>query len=93
MRHLDPCHCGGTMKRYATKTLGRVRTRYLKCDRCEATDQEVFYVDDRGRPLYASTFTPADKRNIASSSSSPSIEVTTIARGDHGQDTTGMAEH
>ncbi len=57
MRHLDPCHCGGTMKRYATKTLGRVRTRYLKCDRCEATDQEVFYVDDRGRPLYASTFT------------------------------------
>lgn len=52
MRHLDPCPCSGTMLRYATKTKGRVRTRYLKCDRCQEHGVERFYLDERGRPVF-----------------------------------------
>ncbi len=65
MRHLDPCpHCPGTMRKYCTRTKGKLRTRYLKCDRCETTDQEVFRVDDRGRPIFE-CITPAGTSNIA----------------------------
>ncbi len=55
MRHLDPCpHCPGTMRKYCTRTKGKLRTRYLKCDRCKTTDQEVFRVDERGRAIFES---------------------------------------
>lgn len=59
MRHLDPCKCGGIMRKYCTRTKGRNRTRYLKCDRCSETAQEVFRVDERGRPMFAAFITPS----------------------------------
>ena len=50
-QHLDRCEqCeGGRFRRYCTRTFGNNRTRYLKCDKCGETDQEVFKVDHFGR--------------------------------------------
>lgn len=93
MRHLDPCTCGGTMRQYATKTKGRVRTRYLKCDGCKKRDVERFYVDSQGRPVFAPCVTLQGNSGIETALASPSIEVTTIAKGDHGHDQSGVAEH
>lgn len=60
MRHLDPCPTcqAGTMRKYCTKTKGRNRTRYLKCDACSQHGQEVFRVDAMGRPIFSVCFTP-----------------------------------
>ena len=60
MRHLDPCPTchTGTMRKYCTKTKGRNRSRYLKCDQCDEHGQEVFRVDALGRPLLSTSFTP-----------------------------------
>lgn len=93
MRHLDPCDCGGVMRQYTTKTKGRIRTRYLRCDRCKSRDVERFYVDKQGRPVFAPCITLPDTDTVATSSTVPSIEVTTIARDDHGQDTTKLVQH
>lgn len=64
MRHLDLCHCGGTMRKYCTRTKGKLRTRYLKCDQCGATDQEVFRVDDQGRPVFVANSTPLGNNDV-----------------------------
>lgn len=93
MRHLDPCDCGGVMRQYTTKTKGRIRTRYLKCDRCKTRDVERFFVDKQGRPVFAPCVTSPDNDAVATSSTLPSIEVTTIARDDNEQTATNLAQH
>lgn len=93
MRHLDLCNCGGVMRQYTTKTKGRIRTRYLRCDRCKSCDVERFYVDKQGRPVFATCVTSSDNLPIATTSTVPSIEVTTIAKDDHGPDTTNLAQY
>jgi hypothetical protein len=66
MRHLDPCpSCNaGTMQRYSTKTKGRYRKRYLVCDRCNEHGQEIFPIDELGRPLFSTSFTPPGKHTM-----------------------------
>lgn len=93
MRHLDLCTCGGVMRQYTTKTKGRIRTRYLKCDRCKTRDVERFYVDKQGRPVFAPCVTLLDTDAVATSSTDLSIEVTTIAKGNNGQTATNLAQH
>lgn len=75
MRHLDPCtSCGaGTMRRYSTKTQGHHRRRYLKCDYCGQRGQEVFPVDELGRPLFATSFTPSGNNTMEQLHSTPTM--------------------
>lgn len=56
----DECHVG-TMRRRSTKTVGRTRTRYLKCDHCATTGKEITSIDDRGRDVGI----PSDTNTIA----------------------------
>ena len=72
MRHLDPCpSCSaGTMQRYSTKTKGRYRKRYLACSHCNAHGQEVIPIDELGRPLFSTSFTPPGN-NLLESDKSP----------------------
>ncbi|QDV25953.1 hypothetical protein Q31a_43220 [Aureliella helgolandensis] len=78
MRHLDPCPaCNhGTLRRYSTKTQGNLRRRYLKCDSCHQHGQEVFPVDDLGRPVFPSTFTPAGNTRIDQSCAPDTLDRT-----------------
>ena len=70
MRSLDRCeHCQvGRMKVYTTRTIGVSRIRYLKCDHCHTTDQEVLRVDELGRSiiLTVGTFPSTNTRFITS---------------------------
>jgi len=53
MKSLDRCqNCRvGVMKTYTTRSVGSRRHRYLRCDHCRATGQEIVYLDERGRVL------------------------------------------
>lgn len=93
MRHLDPCTCGGVMRQYTTKTKGRIRTRYLRCDHCKTCDVERFYVDKQGRPVFAECVTWTDTESIGAPSTDVSMKATTSAKGNHGNDTTNLAQH
>ena len=77
MRHLDSClSCSaGTMQRYSTKTKGRYRKRYLVCDRCNEHGQEVFRVDELGRPLFSTRFTPPGNNTLELQPPSPTMNA------------------
>ncbi|MEO8271810.1 MAG: hypothetical protein ABI557_18950 [Aureliella sp.] len=76
MRHLDPCpSCSsGTLRQYSTKTKGHNRRRYLKCDRCNERGQEVFPIDELGRPLFATSFTRPGNNTREQQDSSPTMK-------------------
>ncbi|TWU66892.1 hypothetical protein V7x_24630 [Crateriforma conspicua] len=54
MRSLDPCpKCHtGTMRRQSTRTVGRWRTRYFRCDACGHHGKASNAVDERGRDIF-----------------------------------------
>ncbi|QDV66208.1 hypothetical protein Mal65_53830 [Crateriforma conspicua] len=53
MRALDTCpKCHkGTMRRQSTRTVGRWRTRYFRCDACGHHGKASNAVDERGRDI------------------------------------------
>lgn len=57
MRSLDVCpSCqSGRMLAYKSKTVGRNRTRYLRCSCCPHRGKEILRVDAIGRPEYVDT--------------------------------------
>ena len=65
------------MRKYCTRTKGRVRTRYLKCDRCTNTDVEKFHVDHLGRQVFVTSFTPPDKDTLDQALAARTIKEST----------------
>lgn len=43
------CTCGGRFKVYAGRTVGFTRVKYLKCDKCDGTQQVSVQLDADGK--------------------------------------------